>query len=399
MTSKYTNLPWSLRVWDWMARPSRVGMALLALTVVEWLRVHDPSEQATLVVRFVAVVSLVFGLVFLVDTVRPSLRRLAELREGQLIRAWWFPFFREELVAEPSRSRVGWFASLAVWSLMVIVAPAVVLTNALQTHAVGELVLLPGQGAEAFLETAPEPGLRRAMGVKLELMRVAMDEVTPVATLRATDMRSNTSTEIALRSAEASRVRGIVVAMKELRPLGGLGAVTLRVGEGPDAREVRIERGMDVDLGDGRTLRWAEASANRLGVLGPAVQIAVREGDRIASRRWLYVESPELSSVRASDELSLTLVGVSQPSALVVAVREVPAPPWGLIGGVLLGVWLLALALVRWVPGGLVGRNGDWVVLASAAPQGRERALALLRPELREGADAQWVQPLREEDV
>lgn len=397
MSSKYTNNSLVERAWEWLARPAVVGGSFVALGLVEWLRASEPSSEGTLVVRFAAVFALICGLAFLLDSLRPSARQLAELSARGVVRAWWYPFFTRELQRPPARARLGLFASVLAYATLLLGVPSAILAASLQSHSSGELVLISGQGSESFLTEAPEQGLRRAMGVKLELLRVTVDGPTPEAVLRATDMRSLAATELNLKSAEGVRVREVVVALREIRPLGGLGAVDVRIGEGANAETLRVERGMGASLSDGREVRWLEASANRLGALGPAVQLGIYQDGALVSRRWLYIEAPELEAIRAQGEVSMSVVGVGQPSAVVLSVREMSNFPWGVLGIVLLTLLAIARLGQRLAPVAFIGRDGDWIAL-SARDEAHADLVDALAPHLRE-QDAHWVQPVREEEV
>ena len=397
MSSKYMKAALSERVWALLARPEALGVSLLGLAAVEGLRALDPTSSGTMLVRFVSVLALVCGVVFLLESLRPTLAHVAATN-GVLMRAWWFPFFKEEQRASSKAPRLGWWAVLVAGAAVVVGLPVSVLLTSVQTESVGEVVQLPGQTAEAFLTAAPEPGLRRSMGVQLELQEVRVDGATPTARIRATDLRSLAATDVALESANAVRVRGVVVALREVRPLGGLGAAEIRVGEGDTAEVVSLSRGAVVTLADGRELRWMDASANRLGTLGPALQLGIWKDGELQSRRWLYLESPELELLRADGETSLSLVSVSQPLAALFSVREAPSVAWGIFGIVLLAAFALGRLVARGAPPVLVGRSGDWVALEPAGALGSTRVLDLLREDVRT-SDSEWVLPLDDEEV
>lgn len=397
MASKYSNQSWTEQAWDWLSSPAVVGGTLIATGIVELLRAIDPSSAATLLVRFVAVFAITSGLVFVLDLLRPTTRKAATLATSGAARAWWFPYFQHEVQGASPSSRKGWFAILAVTACVVIGIPTTILLTSVQSRSVGELVLLPGQGAESFLTEAPEEGLRRSMGVKLELLRVVVDGPTPEAVVRATDMRTLAETDVYLKSADGVRVRDVVVALREIRPLGGLGAVNVRVGDEVNGETVRVERGMSVSLSNGLEVRWFEASANRLGTLGPAVQLGILRDGKVLSRRWFYLEAPELNAIRAEGEIPMTIDSVLQPSAVVLSVREPSSMHWGFVGVGLLVLLVASRLTARLSKPVLVGRNGDWIAI-EASSQGKSPVVDLLIPDVK-AKDSDWVQPVREEEV
>lgn len=274
--------------------------------------------------------------------------------------------------------------------------PTAILMSAVQHNADGDLMLIPGQGSESFLERYPEPGLRRSMGVKLELLQAEMDGPTPIATVRATDMTTMTSTDIALRSAEAQRVRGILVAIGELRPLGGLGGVHLTV-KGPTLdQEVVLKRGGEVDLQDGSLLRWVDSNASRLGTLGPALQVAHERDGQLLERRWLYVDFPELNQKHGLGNLELSLGAVERPLAALLSIRETGTSAWGPLAVWILLLGFLLLIAQRLLPRTKLGRDGDYVILT--ARNQRKAAEESLLPELASSDEVAWIAPVDEED-
>lgn len=384
------------RVWSRLAQPQSTGLALLALGLLEALRHWQESDETTMLVRVTAVVALLTGFISTLELLRPRPQVVAALASRGYVDAWWFPFFAREHDDAVSSSRLRWWAGLGLYALICLGIPSAILMSAVQHHADGELMLIPGQGAESFLERYPEPGLRRAMGVKLELLSAEMDGPTPVATVRATDMTTMTATDISLRSAEAQRVRGVLVAIGELRPLGGLGGVHLSL-KGPSlAQEVYLRRGSEVTLEDGSVLRWVDSSASRLGTLGPALQVAHERNGELLERRWLYVDFPELNQKHASGSLEMSLGAVERPLAALLSIRETGTSAWGPLAIWILLLGFLLLIAQRLLPRTKIGRDGDYVMLTPLNQ--RDAVEESLLPELASSDEVAWIAPVDEED-
>lgn len=384
------------RIWSPLSSPQMVGLGLLALAFFEALRHWQESDETVLLVRVTTVFVLCAGVASLAEALRPLPKTVAALRSRGFVGAWWFPFFAEEQQKPLKEGRARWWVSLSLYTLVVFALPGAILASSVQHQSHGELVLIPGQGAESFVEIYPERGLRRSMGVKLELMAANMDGPTPVAQIRATDMTTMNATDLSLRSADAQRVRGILVAIRELRPLGGLGAVDLRLIGDHGEETVTLRRNAEVELQDGSRLQWAESSSNRLGTLGPAVQIAHLRGDEMVERRWVYLNFPDLNHVAGVTGLSYAIQDVQRPLSVLLSVSELGAAFWGLMGAVIFGCALLLLLLLRLLPASRLGREGDYVILDSS---GDAEAVAMrLAPHVVEAGEARWVQPVSEED-
>lgn len=396
MATEYSQKRLLDRVWAQLARTQTVGLSLAALAVFEALRHWQQSDEALMLVRVAAVMAITAGVANVADALRPRPQAIGELSERGFVGAWWFPFFQREQKTPLRVSSLRWTSAVLLYALAVIGIPVAALINATDTRSHGELMLVPGQGAESFVQYGPDPGVHRAMGVKLELHQATLDGPTPVAELRATDMQTLAATDLSFRSADVQRVRGILVSIRELRPFGGLGAVQLEVEAPTGVETLTLRRGGDAPLADGSTLRWVDATSSRLGTLGPAVQIAREREGELLERRWIYLNFPTLNAQHAEDALSMKLLEVDRPIAVLLSVTTVGAPPWGALGiGLLVLVALLLLAQ-RFLPLSLVGRDGDYVALGAltAAPDGS----AQLQPSLVTDGEAKWVQPLAEED-
>lgn len=397
MSAEFSRKRFVDRIWNRLADPQSAGLALLALALLEALRHVQESDEATMLVRVCAVIALSAGLISTLELLRPRPRAVAQLSDRAYADAWWFPFFTKEHKPQVVAGRLRWWASVALYALCVLGIPAAILMSAVQHQADGELMLIPGQGSEAFVEQYPEAGLRRAMGVKLELLHAEMDGPTPIASVRATDMTSMNATDVSLRSAEAQRVRGVVIAIRALRPLGGLGAVTLQVQKGGLDERISLRRGGEAALSDGSILRWGDSSSSRLGTLGPALQLLHERDGKLLERRWLYVDFPELNQMYSEGNLELSIVAVERPLALLLSVREVGASAWGAFALTVLGLLVLLLCALRFLPPSKIGRDGDYVMLSAMnAREGVEQSLA---PELVSLPEERaWISAVREED-
>lgn len=386
------------RVWSRMARPQSVGIALIALGLVEALRAWHQSDESVILVRVLAVVAFTCALASVLQALRPTPGAVAAMSERRFVYAWWYPFFQTEMKEAATQGRLRWWTHLGVYALATLLPPVMLLLSAVSVQPAGELMLIPGQGSESYLTATPEPGLRQSLGYKLELAGADMDGVTPRAVVRATDMTTLTATDIELRSAEASRVRGTLIALKELRPLGGIGRLSLAIGEGATRETVVLDRNASTDLADGSQLRWSDSTSMRLGTLGPAVQLTHERDGRVLERRWVYMQFPELDASRSTQGLTLEVLDVQRPVAVLLAVRSANAPPWGILAAILGGLSVLLVVLSRVLAVSAVGRDGDYMMLTPPVADARERVVAQLRPAVAE-RDGVWVTPVREEEL
>lgn len=386
------------RVWSRLARPQSVGIALVVLGLVAGLRAWTPSDESTILVRVLAVVAFTCALASVLQAIRPTPRAVAALSERGFVRAWWYPYYEREMATSVAGGRARWWTHLSVYALVTLVPPVMLLLTSVSIQPAGELMLIPGQGSESYLTAAPEPGLRQTLGYKLELAGADLDGVTPRAVVRATDMTTLTASDIELRSAEAARIRSTLVALRELRPLGGIGRLQLAVEHDGKRQDVTLERQGSVDLNDGSVLRWTESTSMRLGTLGPAVQLTFERDGEVLERRWVYMQFPELDALVAEGGRRVEVLSVERPLAALLSVRHVQAAPWGVLASILGGLTLLLLLLSRLLNTSAVGRDGDYMVLTPANASARARVVAHLRPEVAE-TDGAWIQPVREEEL
>lgn len=384
------------RIWARFAEPRTAGLALLALGFAEALRHWQSSDEATMLARVCAVIALCAGLISTLELLRPHPRHVAELSSRQFTTAWWFPFFDSEYDSSLSAGGRRWKVSIALYALCVFAIPAITLMSSVQHKPSGELMLFPGQdGQEAYRELYPERNLRRGIGLKLQLVQADVQDGVPYALVRATDMETTGTTDITLRSSHAVRVRENVYALRELRPVDGIGGVTLRVhGEGIDENLVLYPGGEET-LPDGSTVHWGDTSPNRFGTLGAALQIYREMNGEILDRRWVYLDFPELNEQRAEGDLAYAIMSVERPLAALLSVKSLGGPAWGWMGGILLAMLLVLVLLQRTLPLQIVGRSGDHMVLSPSSAQ------ALVVETVKDGTDSPqvWVMSVDEEDL
>lgn len=384
------------RVWARFAEPRTAGLALLALGFAEALRHWQSSDEATMFTRVCAVIALCAGLISTLELLRPHPRHVAELSSRQFATAWWFPFFESEYDASLSEKGKRWHVSIALYALCVFAIPAVALMSSVQHKPSGELMLFPGQdGQEAYRELYPEKDLRRGIGLKLQLVLADVQDGVPYALVRATDMETTGTTDITLRSSQSVRVRENVYALRELRPVDGVGGVTLHVHGGDIDETVDLYPGGEAVLPDGSTLRWEDTSPNRFGTLGAALQLQREGNGKIVDRRWVYLDFPQLNEQRAEGDLVYSIAGVERPLAAMLSVKALGGPAWGWMGAVLLAMFLVLLLLQRTLPLQKVGRPGDHMVLSASS------AGASVVETVKDDADSpqRWVTSVDEEDL
>lgn len=384
------------RVWARFAEPRTAGLALLALGFAEALRHWQSSDEATMLTRVCAAIALCAGLISTLELLRPHPRHVAELGSRQFTTAWWFPFFDGEYESGLSARGARWKVSVALYALCVFAIPAVALMSSVQHKPSGEIMLFPGQdGQEAYRELYPERDLRRGIGLKLQLVHADVQDGVPYALVRATDMETTGTTDITLRSSHAVRVRENVYALRELRPVDGVGGVTLRAyGDEIDETLVMYPGGEETLL-DGSTLRWEDTSPNRFGTLGAALQFQREMDGEILDRRWVYLDFPELNALRAEGDLAYAITNVERPLAAMLSVKALGGPAWGWMGAVLLAGLFILLFLQRTLPLQKVGRPGDHMVLSPPS------AHAVVVETVKDGVDSPqtWVTLVEEEDL
>lgn len=384
------------RIWARMAEPHTAGLALLALACAEALRHWQSSDEATMLTRLCAVIALAAGFISTLELLRPHPRHVAELSARQFVHAWWFPFFDHEHDGKIVAKGWRWRTSVGVYALCVFSIALSSLISSVQYQPSGELMLFPGQeGQEAYRELYPEKDLRRSLGLKLQLQQADVQNGIPYARIRATDMETMAGTDVTLQQAQSVRVREKVYALQELRPIDGIGGVSLHVQNATLDEEISLYPGGEETLKDGSVLRWEDLTSNRFGTLGPALELHHERDGKILDRRWVYLDFPELNAQRSTEGVSLSITEVKRPLAAMLSVQTVGGPAWGLLA---LGVAILfALLFVaqRFLPAQRIGRSGDYLMLAPA--DGR----ALIVDSLGEGENisGEWVTPVREEDI
>lgn len=384
------------RIWARFAQPQTAGLALLALACAEALRHWQSSDEATMLTRVCAVIALCAGVVSTLELLRPHPRHVAQLSARDFVFAWWFPFFKEEFDPRLQSSGWRWRASVGLYALCVISIASATLMSSVQSRPSGELMLFAGQdGQEAYHELYPERGLKRSLGLKVQLQQADVQDGVPFARIRATDMETMTATDVTLISSEAVRIRDNVYALRELRPMDGLGVVTLRVQGDVIDEPVLLHPGSEQTLSDGSTLRWEDSSTHRFGTLGAALQVQREKDDKIIDRRWIYVDFPALNEQRGPEDLSYHIESVQRPLAAMLSVQKIGGPAWGLIAIIILGMSFILGILQRVLPMQRVGRSGDYLVIGS---RGAREGLA---EHLREGEDISdvWITAVHEEEI
>lgn len=383
------------RIWARFAQPHTAGLALLALACAEALRHWQSSDEATMLTRVCAVIALCAGVVSTLEMLRPHPRHVAQLSARQMVHARWFPFFKHEFDGRLQSTGWRWRAGVALYALVVIAIAAAALMSSVQSRPSGELMLYPGQdGQEAYHELYPERGLRRALALKLQLRQAGVQENVPYALLRATDMETMAATDVTLRSTQAVRVRDNLYAIKELRPVDGLGGVSLRVQSQNDEQKITLYPGNEQELNDGSILRWEDSSASRFGTLGAALFLVREKDNAVVDRRWVYLDFPALNAQYAASDFAYHIDDVQRPLAVMLSVQKMGGPAWGILGVGLLVLSLLLIVLQRFLPAQTVGRSGDYLVLSQRAGGGIEQTLRVTE----QGAEA-WITPVTEEDL
>lgn len=394
MSAEFSRTRFLDRVWARLAEPQTAGLALLALGCAEALRHWQSSDEATMLTRVCAVVALCSGVISTLELLRPHPRNIASLAAHQFAHAWWFPFFDHEYKPTLTNKGWRWRASVGLYALCVLSIATAALISSVQYRPAGELMLLPGQeGQEAYREQYPENGLRRSLGLKLQLRQADLHEGTPYALVRATDMETLAATDITLRSSRALRVRDNVYALRELRPIEGIGGVTLRVTHPEGTENVTMFADGEAKLSDGSTLHWENVSTHRFGTLGGALQLRREQAGEILDRRWIYLDFPALNAQHAQNDFSYEIKEVKRPLAALISVQSIGGPAWGIIGLAFLALFVLLIALQHLLPAHRVGRTGDYLVLS------KRGAHQSVHTPLHDENEQQWVTPVREEDL
>lgn len=384
------------RIWARFAEPHTAGLALLALACAEALRHWQSSDEATMLTRLCAVIALCAGCISTLELLRPHPRHVAELASRQFVHAWWFPFFDHEHDGRIAARGWRWRAGVGVYALCVFSIAIASLISSVQYQPSGELMLFPGQeGQEAYRELYPEKDLRRSLGLKLQLRQAEVQDGVPYAQVRATDMETMAATDITLQQAQAVRVREKVYALQELRPVDGMGGVSLHVQNATVDEEITLYPGAEETLQDGSVLRWEDMTSNRFGTLGPALELHHERDGELLDRRWVYLDFPELNAQRSSAGVSVSITDVKRPLAALLSVQTVGGPAWGAIAlgvAVLFGLLLLCL---RFLPAQRIGRSGDYLMLGASG--GRDAMVDSLGQG--ETISEEWITPVREEDL
>lgn len=394
MSAEFSRTRFLDRIWARLAEPQTAGLALLALGCAEALRHWQSSDEATMLTRVCAVIALCAGIISTLELLRPHPRNVAHLAARQFVHAWWFPFFEGEYDRRLPDKGWRWRASVALYAACVLSIALAALISSVQYRPSGELMLAPGQeGTEAYRELYPEKDLRRSLGLKLQLRQADVHEGVPYALVRATDMETLAATDITLRSTRALRVRDNVYALRELRPIDGIGGVTLRIAHAEGEESVTLFADAEVELSDGSTLHWEDASTNRFGTLGGALQLRRERDGETLDRRWVYLDFPALNAQHASDDVAYEIDEIKRPLAALISVQSIGGPAWGIIGIIFLALFMLLIVLQRFMPVQRVGRSGDYLVLTARGAGGEASAA------LRDAREQRWVTPVREEDV
>lgn len=382
----------TLRLWRLLARPQTLGWFLLASGLLALLLAASPSAGTQLLVRVSAVLAGLSALVVVIEHARADRGAVWSLARAGVLRGVVAPFFRQEFRNAPERSpRLSVLASVGLVAVVALSAAILLALGAFETRAQGEVTILPGASTEAWTEVAPQPGIARALGTQLTLLRAGVREGTPQAELLLTDPVSQARVQQTLRIGESARVDDQIVTLSSIRPLGGLGEVVLNVAQGDaEPEQVSLVRDGETSLSDGTTLRWLGAEANHLQSLGAAVLVEFDPPQARAFRRWLYAADPDLG-VAHGGGFSVAVLSTARPAAAVLRVR----PAGGLAGSwFALGCALLLacfVALRRFTTPALVGRSGDYILLNSQSrvalagpptPNEVEELRGLLKPEV-----------------
>lgn len=381
------------RLWRTFAAPQTAGIALLALAAIEALRRWQPNDETTLLLRVISVFAIGIGLISVTERWYPRRENVEALGRTGWATVWSFPFFDSEIQETIADKGGRWRITNAMYALAVIGIPTILLLTSLQAQHAGERMLVVGEeSVESYMEQWPETRLKRSLGVQLTLLGAGVQQQTPYAQLRVTDVQTLRTTDLTLTGDRARRVRENLLAIKELRPIPGVGSVELAIDGGASSlhQTVTLPANGQVTLSDSSTLHWDDVSTNRFSTLGTAIEIHRERDGKLLERRWLYVDFPALNRRHLAEHPQIQIRQVHPPIAALIAFRSVGGPAWGILGVAGLLVFFVLLLLQQVLPTQRSGRSGDYVILT---PNDGKTALK----QRVKARDRAWIHPIDED--
>jgi hypothetical protein len=363
------------RLAERLGRPTALSTALVALACAHAAAVvsTSPAYDAVAAVLAVVCVASAFSLGggVAVRGWGDARAQRRDLADSGWQREAVFPFFVEEIEGSQKvaliRARRPWRLVAVGLGLVLTVATvsSVALAAVLSGGIEGVVTLAPGERVEAFVAEHPADGTLHDLGLVAVLDKAERgDDGLWSVTLNVKRVRDATERSVSLRAGESRNIGGQQFALREVRPLPGIGAarVQLTPRAGGATTEVVLESREPVELSDGRTVTLLDGRMAYLGQLGPAAQIEERTPDgRVVRTEWVFTEAPGFDARHGAGELAIELLGVEPPVAVVLSVARTPFASWSplwtaisLVGLVVLGVGLSARGAR------LDGRSGDF---------------------------------------